>query len=110
MDGPRGLGTSSDALGSLLSDLGGVEGSVFARPKTLVDMRTAQGKVIKPVASTKIRPDVTSRVVPQASTPSHRDPGGSSSEVQASDSAHSLDELELMLKNAQMSSQTIPPR
>lgn len=101
----------SDALSSLLSDLGGVEGNIFSRPKTLDGMKRTQDtpsrgmgpskSISKPQSANPSSAFSSAHTsYPSQPTPSN---GGLSSGL------HSIGDLEDMLRHSG-SSTAAPPR
>ena len=97
MSGSGSQAGSSDALNSLLNDLGGVEGNIFGRPKTLGGMKKVHEPLSRGMAATKTpsKPSSGAAFQASASTPSQSQQqpfGGSAS--------HSVDQLENMMNQS----------
>lgn len=99
-------GSNSDALGSLLDDLGGMEANAFSRPKTLVDMRDSE-KSTKSTGtqegSLKARESMTGPTAPSWGSPKQSTHTSVDQYSGYHETAHSLDQLENMLSNARFS-------
>jgi hypothetical protein len=92
---------SSDALSSLLTDLSGVEGNIFSRPKTLGGMKKVQQTPVKAQTSVNTSPNPPSDAsFPTSGIP----PSYPSTTKQVYESApsesHSIADLENMLQGS----------
>ncbi|KAL4532161.1 hypothetical protein Ndes2526B_g08874 [Nannochloris sp. 'desiccata'] len=90
---------SSDALSSLLTDLPGVEGNIFSRPKTLGGMKKVQQTPVKAQTSMSMSSKPLSDApFPTSSRPPPSYPSPTKQEYESTPSkAHSIADLENML-------------
>lgn len=102
----RMRGSDTDALGSLLDDLGGMEANAFSRPKTLVGMRDSERSTKTTMSregSFKARESTTNPTVTHSRQSEVSKQSTRTNVDQFSayhESVHSLDQLEDMLSNA----------
>ena len=92
---------SSDALSSLLTDLPGVEGNIFSRPKTLGGMKKVQQTPVKVPSSlnTSPKPPSDAPFPTSGRPPSYPSPTKQVYESTPSES-HSIADLENMLQGS----------